>query len=94
MSGNSPNFSDMPDSSTEDESLESRKDQQDGLVEDSREVDVMDLVYKGGYTGNPREIVDNPAVAPQMMNLGQVDADNRDDMMSEDADADDVNQTN
>jgi hypothetical protein len=31
---------------------------------------------------------------PQMMNLGQVDADNRDDMMSEDVDADDVNETN
>ena len=32
-------------------------------------VDVQEnLVYKGGYTGNPREIVENPAVAPEMLN--------------------------
>jgi hypothetical protein len=35
---------------------------------DIRAVDPMDLVYKGGFTGNAREIVDNPAVAPQMLN--------------------------
>lgn len=26
-----------------------------------------DLVYKGGYTGDPEEIVANPAVAPEML---------------------------
>ncbi|WP_026098940.1 hypothetical protein [Kamptonema formosum] len=25
-----------------------------------------DLVYGGGYTGNPEEIVQNPAVSPRM----------------------------
>jgi hypothetical protein len=30
-------------------------------------VDPRDLVMKGGYTGDPREIVANPAVAPQMI---------------------------
>lgn len=33
-----------------------------------RTVDPRDLVYSGGYTGDPREIVENPAVTPQMMN--------------------------
>lgn len=31
-------------------------------------VDPMDLVYSGGYTGDPREIVENPAVTPEMLN--------------------------
>lgn len=26
-----------------------------------------DLVYKGGYTNDPEEILSNPAVAPQML---------------------------
>lgn len=26
---------------------------------------VEELVYKGGYTGDPEEIVQNPAVSPQ-----------------------------
>lgn len=30
-------------------------------------VDVQDLVNKGGYDRDPREIVENPAVAPQMI---------------------------
>lgn len=35
---------------------------------DVHAVDPMDLVYKGGFTGNAREIVENPAVAPQTIN--------------------------
>lgn len=31
-------------------------------------VDPNDLVYSGGYRGDPREIVENPAVTPQMLN--------------------------
>ena len=27
-----------------------------------------DLIYAGGYTTNPRETINNPAVAPQMLN--------------------------
>lgn len=27
-----------------------------------------DLIYGGGYTKDPREIINNPAVAPQMLN--------------------------
>lgn len=38
---------------------------------EDRVTDPMDLVYKGGFEGNPREIVENPAVAPQMPD-GQV----------------------
>lgn len=33
---------------------------------DEQAVDPLDLVYSGGYRGNPREIVENPAVTPQM----------------------------
>ncbi|MBD1936859.1 hypothetical protein [Microcoleus sp. FACHB-68] len=27
-----------------------------------------DLIYAGGYTTDPRETINNPAVAPQMLN--------------------------
>ncbi len=40
----------------------------------------QDLVSKGGYVGNPRDIVEKPAVAPQM--LDQVE-DLRDDLFAE-----------
>jgi hypothetical protein len=40
----------------------------------------QDLVSKGGYTGNPRDIVGNPAVAPQT--LDQVE-ELRDDLLAE-----------
>jgi hypothetical protein len=47
-----------------------------------RMADPLDLVYGGGYAGNPREIVENPAVAPQMLTINQGDADDlRDDML-------------
>jgi hypothetical protein len=36
-----------------------------------RIVDVMDLVYKGGYSRDPQEILGNPAVAPQMLSEGR-----------------------
>lgn len=42
-------------------------------------IDVRELVYRGGYSGNPREIVENPAVAPEM--LEQAPEDIRDDLM-------------
>lgn len=31
-------------------------------------VNPQDLVYSGGYTKDPREIVENPAVTPEMLN--------------------------
>lgn len=35
---------------------------------DEKAVDpAEDLVYSGGYRGNPRRIVENPAVSPQML---------------------------
>jgi hypothetical protein len=34
---------------------------------DVKMADPLDLVYKGGFAGNPREIVENPAVAPEMI---------------------------
>jgi len=48
---------------------EATQEQQNDV--DDRTVDPRDLVYKGGYQGNPRDIVENPAVAPQMPD-GQV----------------------
>lgn len=42
--------------------------ERDKKLEDDRLMDPQDLVYRGGYQGNPREIVENPAVTPQMLN--------------------------
>jgi hypothetical protein len=44
---------------------ENTKNAQNSSSEDQT-VDVRDLVSKGGYQKNPREIVENPAVTPQM----------------------------
>ncbi|WP_416673176.1 hypothetical protein [Egbenema bharatensis] len=38
---------------------------------DEKVVDTRDLVYKGGYTKDPQEILSNPAVAPQMYTEGR-----------------------
>jgi hypothetical protein len=38
---------------------------------DDKTVDPRDLVRKGGYRKNPREIVENPAVTPQMLDEPQ-----------------------
>lgn len=35
---------------------------------EERAVDPRDLVRPGGFAGDPKEIVQNPAVAPQMLN--------------------------
>lgn len=35
---------------------------------DDRVMDPRDLTYTGGFQGNAREIVENPAVTPQMLN--------------------------
>ncbi|MBD2067670.1 hypothetical protein H6F93_09025 [Leptolyngbya sp. FACHB-671] len=37
----------------------------------SKTYDVMDLVSKGGYEGDPQEILGNPGVAPQMYQEGR-----------------------
>lgn len=34
-------------------------------------IDVRDLVYSGGYSRDPQEILSNPAVAPPMLNDGR-----------------------
>ncbi|MBD2465652.1 hypothetical protein H6G89_32185 [Oscillatoria sp. FACHB-1407] len=34
-------------------------------------VDPLDLVYSGGFTGDPQEILGNPAVAPEMLSEGR-----------------------
>lgn len=57
-----------------------RTDEQqlDRLLQDDQAIDPQDLVYKGGYRGNPRDIVENPAVAPEMLNQpGDLQADLR-----------------
>lgn len=57
---------DKPADSSKNESKEqhSYEDLDTGEV---RMADPLDLVYKGGFSGNPREIVENPAVAPEML---------------------------
>lgn len=68
----------------ENRSYEDERNNPEGI----RMADPLDLVYRGGAAGNPREIIENPAVVPQMVNTGQMgeaDADDlRDDMISGD----------
>jgi hypothetical protein len=51
-------------------------------------VDPRELVYAGGYVGDPREIVENPAVAPDMVEAAPEDL--RDDLMPKEKDDDEV----
>lgn len=48
---------------------------------DDRVMDPRDLTYTGGFQGNAREIVENPAVTPEMPNEP---GDLRDDLLEED----------
>lgn len=43
----------------------------DRSIDTSKTYDVMDLVSKGGYEGDPQEILGNPAVAPEMYQEGR-----------------------
>jgi len=59
-----------PKSSAEQEKNQDElQDLQESVLEDA--VDPRDLVTKGGYTKDPSEIVNNPAVTPQMLNEGE-----------------------
>jgi len=49
-------------------------------LKDEGMFDPLELVSRGGYTGNPREIIENPAVAPEMLDLPE---DLRDDLLAE-----------
>lgn len=49
-------------------------------LKDDGMFDPLELVSKGGYVGNPREIIENPAVAPQMLDQPE---DLRDDLLAE-----------
>jgi hypothetical protein len=42
-------------------------------------IDPRELVYRGGYRGNPREIIENPAVTPELLETAPEDL--RDDLM-------------
>ena len=42
-------------------------------------IDSRDLVYRGGYDGDPREILENPAVTPELVEQSPEDI--RDDLM-------------
>ncbi len=54
-------MSKKPDKPAEKENKQTEPDSSEPRV-----VDPLDLVYSGGYVGDPREILSNPAVAPQM----------------------------
>ncbi|MCY7272477.1 MAG: hypothetical protein LH702_01695 [Phormidesmis sp. CAN_BIN44] len=43
-------------------------DSDDAEERKAKTVNPMDLVYSGGYVGDPRELVKNPAVTPEMLN--------------------------
>lgn len=50
---------------------------------DDRIVDPQDLVYKGGYSKNPREIIETPGAVPEILE-DQAPEDLRVDLISED----------
>jgi hypothetical protein len=50
-------------------------------AQDDRLIDPRDLVYKGGYYKNPREIVENPGATPET--LDQAPEDLRGDLMDD-----------
>jgi hypothetical protein len=51
---------------------------------DKAPIDSRDLVYRGGYDGDPREILENPAVTPELVE--QAPEDIRDDLMPKNKD--------
>lgn len=53
---------------------------------EERIVDPRDLVYSGGSDRDPREVVENPAVTPELMD--QAPEDLRDDLMPKNKDDD------
>lgn len=53
----------------------------DAPPQKQKTVDPRDLVYTGGLNRDPREVVENPAVTPQMLNEP---GDLRDDLLEED----------
>ena len=62
------------------EKLPAQEKTQAEKLKDDGMFDPLDLVSKGGYTGNPREIIENPAVAPEMLDRPE---DLRDDLLAE-----------
>lgn len=51
-----------------DEKMNVQKSSQQPAVDSAQVVNPSeDLVYKGGYTNDPEEILSNPAVAPEML---------------------------
>ncbi|MBD1912070.1 MULTISPECIES: hypothetical protein [unclassified Leptolyngbya] len=81
MENATPNDNSSPNQDSSQEANQKRSDSVDERV-----VDPMDLVYKGGFEGNPRDIVENPAVAPQMLESPTIDA--RASLMTRDQDED------
>ncbi|MBD3881422.1 hypothetical protein IFO70_06610 [Phormidium tenue FACHB-886] len=62
---NKKNQSTKPDQPSDNRQPEAKQSTQDNIV------DVMDLVYAGGYDRDPQEILGNPAVAPEMLSDGR-----------------------
>jgi hypothetical protein len=57
--------------STSDQDKQERKPDETGDRLTDKTYDVMDLVSKGGYEGDPQEILGNPAVTPETYQEGR-----------------------
>lgn len=64
------NRKNQPTNSDSDRSADNRQPGTEQSTQDDI-VDVMDLVYAGGYDRDPQEILGNPAVAPEMLSDGR-----------------------
>lgn len=88
MSNKTPDSSSHPDQNQE--AQKSQQTTQKSAIDPSKVVTPSeDLVYKGGYTVDPEEILANPAVAPEMLDDRR---DNRPDLtrIPEDIQAEDI----
>lgn len=79
------NMNDSTENSSQNSSTKS--DQANKPQKDEHLVDPRDLVYAGGTDRNPRELVENPGVAPEMLE-DQSPEDLRDDLMPRDKEDD------
>ena len=67
-------MSDSKEKSPANDETQAEKLKKDGMF------DPLELVSRGGYVGDPREIIENPAVAPEMLDRPE---DLRDDLLAE-----------
>lgn len=68
-----------PDQSESNQPESNQPAKEPAKSENKPPTDSRELVYRGGYSGDPRELIENPAVTPELVE--QAPEDLRDDLM-------------